>query len=291
LRGGRYHTAIDLLWWKGVYNLGHSEVGCVASLTFLYIHNAGKFFPHAVLPFEVVFLHALVVVAFTTLTDSGSAHLSKVFVDLLRDNVVVFIRPVAETENDIFEAIEFMFTLAKFKRLIRKVLHKLYSVVGRLAFTVCSHHKDGGTALGNFIQILKVIFLGITNEGGETELGLGFLSDTNGVFFSCPCLRPVEDDKALFLQNNYKNETERYEKTTYSSLHLRNEITRIPMTVCLFDRGGSGFWLKRRAEDLVTEEIKSSQDDAQDEDEDVCGHWKRHGKFTEAQRGGGEGKW
>jgi hypothetical protein len=34
------------------------------------------------------------------------------------------------------------------------------------------------------VQILKVIFFRITNEGGETELGLGFLGDTDGVFFS-----------------------------------------------------------------------------------------------------------
>jgi hypothetical protein len=197
-----YHTAIDLLRRVGVYNLGHSEVRCIAALTFLYIHNTSKCVPHAVLPFEVVFLHALIVVTFTALTDPDSAHLSKVFVDLLRDNVVVFVRLVAETENDILETIELMFALAKFEGLVRKVLHKLYGIVGRLAFTVGSHHEYCGTVLGNLVQTLKVIFFGITNEGCETEFGLGFLGDTNGVFFGSPSLRTVKDNKALFLQHN-----------------------------------------------------------------------------------------
>jgi hypothetical protein len=138
------------------------------------------------------------------------------------------------------------------------------------------------------VQTLEVIFFGITNEGCETEFGLGFLGDTNGVFFGCPSLRPVKDNKALFLQNNEKNKTEGYERTTYSSLHLRDEITRIPMAVCLLDSRGSGFRCGRRAEDLVTEEIEGRQDDDQDEDEDVGGYRKCHGKRKEWQRSGGE---
>jgi len=148
-------------------------------------------------------------------------------------------------------------------------LHKLYGIVGRLAFTVGSHHENCGAVLGNLVQTLKVIFFGITNEGCETEFGLGFLGDTNGVFFGSPSLRPVEDNKALFLQNNEKNKAGGYERTTYTSLHLRDEITRIAMAVCLLDSRGSGFLCSRRAEDLVTEEIEGCQDDAQDEDEDV----------------------
>jgi hypothetical protein len=284
LKDGMYHTTIDLLWRVGVYNLGHSKVRCVAALTFLYIHNTRKCFPHAVLPFEVVFLHALIVVAFTTLTDPESAHLSQIFVDLLRDNVVVFVRLVAETENDILEAIELMFALAKFEGLIRKVLHELYGIVGGLAFTIGSHYENCGAVLGNLVQTLKVIFFGITNEGCETEFGLGFLGDTNGIFFGSPSLRPVKDNKAFFLQNNDKNKTEGYERTTYSSLHLCDEITRIAMAVCLLDSRGSGFRCSGRAKDLVSEEIEGCQDDAQDEDEDVGGYRECHGKHKESER-------
>jgi len=231
----RLHTAIDLLGRERVLNLGHSEVGCIATLTFLYIHNAGKCVPHAILPFEVVFFHTLVIVAFTTLTNPDSTHLREMFVDLLRDNVIMFVSLVAEAENDIFETADPMFALAKFERLVRKILHKLYGIVGRLAFTVRGHHENCSTVLGYLVQILKVVFFRITNEGGETELGLGFLGDANGVFFSGSSLRAVKDDKALFLQNNYKMQLKGKERATYSSLHLLDKITRVSMTICLLD--------------------------------------------------------
>jgi len=57
------------------------------------------------------------------------------------------------------------------------------------------------------------------------------------------------------------------------------------MAVCLLDSRGSGFRCSRRAEDLVTEEIEGCQDDAQDEDEDVGGYRKCHGKRKELPRG------
>jgi hypothetical protein len=48
------------------------------------------------------------------------------------------------------------------------------------------------------------------------------------------------------------------EGATYSSLHLCDKITRVSITVCLLDSGSRGFRFRRRAEDLVAEEIEGS---------------------------------
>lgn len=186
-KGGQ-HTAVDLLGHDGVLNLGHSEVRGVATLTFFHIHDTSECFPHAVFPFKVVLFHALVVVALAAVTHPGSSHFCKVFVDLLRDNVIMLVRPVAEAEDNVLETVELMFTLAELERLVGEVLHKLDSIVGRFTFTVGSHHENRSTILGNLVQVLKVIFFGVAYEGSETELGLGFLSDANSVLLGCPSL-------------------------------------------------------------------------------------------------------
>jgi hypothetical protein len=100
----------------------------------------------------------------------------------------MLVRPVAEPEDNVLETVELMTTLAELERLVGEVLHKLNSIVGRFAFTVGSHHENRSTILGNLVQVLKVIFFGVTYEGSETELGLGFLSDTNSVLLGCPSL-------------------------------------------------------------------------------------------------------
>src|SRR5712671_6683455 len=100
----------------------------------------------------------------------------------------MLVRPVAEAEDNVLETVELMFTLAELERLVGKVLHKLNSIVGRFAFTVGSHHENHSTILGNLVQVLKVILFGVAYEGSETELGLGFLSDTDSVFLGRPCL-------------------------------------------------------------------------------------------------------
>lgn len=182
------HTVVDLLRRERVLNLGHNEVSCVATLALLHVHYASECFPHAILPFEVILLHALVIVAFTALTDPGSTHLCKVFVDLLRDNIVMLVRLVAEAEDDVFETVEFVFTLAKHEGLIGEILHKLHSIIGRFAFTVSCHNENRSAVLENLIQILEFIFFRVTNEGSETKLGFGFLSNTDSVFLSGPRL-------------------------------------------------------------------------------------------------------
>jgi len=185
---GRQHTAVDLLRCDGVLNLGHSKVRGVTTLAFFHVHDTGECFPHAILPFEVILFHALIVIALTAVTDPGGTHLGKVFIDLLRDNVIMLVRLVAEAEDNILETVELMFTLAELERLVREVLHKLYSVVGRFAFTVGRHHENCSTILGKLVQVFKVIFFRVADEGSETELGLGFLSDTNSVLLGCPSL-------------------------------------------------------------------------------------------------------
>jgi hypothetical protein len=166
----RQHTAVNLLSREGVLNLGHSEVRGITTLALFHIHHTCESIPHAVLPFEIILFHALVVVTFTAETDPGGPHLCKVFINLLRDNVIMLVCPVAEAEDNILETVQLMFTLAELKRLIRKILHKLNGIVGRLAFTVSGHYKNCSAIIGNLVQVVKIIFFGITDEGSETEL-------------------------------------------------------------------------------------------------------------------------
>lgn len=165
----RQHTAINLLSWEGILNLGHSEVRGITTLALLHVHDTCECIPHAVLPFQVILFHALVVVTLTAVTDPSGPHLCKVLVDLLRDNVIMLVCPVAEAEDNVLETVELMFTLAELKRLVRKILHKLNGIVGRFTFTVSGHHKNCSAILGNLVQVVKIIFFGVTDEGGETE--------------------------------------------------------------------------------------------------------------------------
>src|SRR6266404_2560507 len=181
-------TAVNFLGREGVLNFVHCEVCSVSALSFLHIHYASKRFPHAVLPFKVVFFHAFVVVTLTTITNPRGAHLGEMFVDFLRDDNIMFISPVSEAKDDVFEAVESTLALAKFERLVREILHQLHSIVGRFTFSIRGHHENCGTVLGNLIQILEVIFFRVTDKGSEAKLGLGFFGDTNSVFFSCPGL-------------------------------------------------------------------------------------------------------
>src|SRR6266702_1132979 len=181
-------TAVNLLSREGVLNFVHCEVGSIPALSFLHVHYASKRFPHAVLPFKVVFFHAFVIVTLTALTNPRGAHLGKMFVDLPRDDIVMLVSPVSEAKHDIFETVKSMSALTKLEGLVREVLHQLHSIVGRFAFTIRGHHENCGTVLGNFIQILKVVFFGVTDKGSEAKLGFSFLGDTNGVFFGCPSL-------------------------------------------------------------------------------------------------------
>src|SRR6266403_4045355 len=100
----------------------------------------------------------------------------------------MFVRLVAEAEDNVLETVELMLTLAELERLFGEILHKLNGIVGRFAFTVGSHHENHSTILGKLVQFLKVIFFRVAYEGSETELGLGFLSDTNSVFLGSPSL-------------------------------------------------------------------------------------------------------
>jgi hypothetical protein len=38
------------------------------------------------------------------------------------------------------------------------------------------------------VQVVKIVFFRVADEGSETELGLGLLSDTNSVFLGRPGL-------------------------------------------------------------------------------------------------------
>ena len=157
-------------------------------MSFLYVHYASERFPHAVLPFKVIFFHALVIVTLTAFTNPHGAHFRKVFVDMPCDDIVMFVGLVSEAKYDVFETVKSMFALAKLEGLFRKILHELDSIVGRFTLPICGHHENSSTILWNLIQILEVIFFGVANKGSKAKLGFSLLGDTNGIFFSRPSL-------------------------------------------------------------------------------------------------------
>ena len=157
-------------------------------MAFLNIHGLSESFPHGIFPLEVILLHALVVITFTTLTDTDGTHVLQVTVDVARNKVIVLVSFVTETEDNIFEAGKLVFAVGEFKRLVGELLAEFNSVIRGFTFTVGSHDKEDGTVLGELVEILKVIFLRVTNERSKAELGLGFLCNTNGVLLSGTCL-------------------------------------------------------------------------------------------------------
>jgi hypothetical protein len=120
-------------------------------------------------------------------------------VDVSADRIVVFVRLIAETKNDVLESWEGMLAVAELERGVTKILHELYGIVGRFALTVCGHDEEGCTIGWYLVEILKVVFLWITDERGKTKFRFGFLCKTNGVFFCSAGLRAVKDDETLFL--------------------------------------------------------------------------------------------
>jgi hypothetical protein len=178
---------------------GNGEIGTVATLALLDVHGQGKRRPHAIFPFQIILLHALVIIAFAPLADSYGSHTREILVDVSADRIIVFVRLVAETKNDILESWYGMLAVAELERGVTEILHELYGIVGRLALTVCSHDEEGCTVGWYLVEILKVIFLRITDERGKTKFRFGFLCETNGVFFRRAGLRAVKDDETLFL--------------------------------------------------------------------------------------------
>ena len=182
-----------------VLDLRDGEVRGVTTLTLLDIHRLRKCLPHAILPLEVVLLHALVVIALAALADTDSAHLGEIGVDVARNKVVMLVGLVAETEDNVLEIGKLVFTIRELEAIVGKVLTESDGVVGGLAFTVGGHDEENARVLGDLVEVLEVVLLGITDERGETELLLRLLGKTNGILLRSTCLRAVEDDDALFL--------------------------------------------------------------------------------------------
>lgn len=182
-----------------ILNLGNDKVGRVAALTLFDVHSLGECLPHTVLPLQVVLLHALVVITFSALTHTDGTHLLEVVVDVARNEVVVLVRLVTETEDHIFEALELMLAVRELEGLVREVLTELNGVVRGLSLTVGGHDEKDAAVVGDLVEILEVVLLGVAHERRETELGLGFLCKADRIFLRGTCLRAVEDDDALLL--------------------------------------------------------------------------------------------
>ena len=194
----RGRTKIDFLR-RVIINFSDDKVRSVTTLALFDVHGLGKRLPHAVLPLQVVLLHALVVVALSAHANADCVHLFEVTVDVAGDEVVVLVCLVAETEDDIFEAGELVLAVREFKGLVGEVLAELNSVVRGLSLAVGSHDEEDAAVVRKLVEVLEVVLFRVADQGRKTELGLGLLCETNGVLFRSTCLRAVEDDDALFL--------------------------------------------------------------------------------------------
>ena len=95
-----------------------------------------------------------------------------------------------------------MRAVGELEALVGEVLYELDGVVCRLAFSIGGDDEDRSAAFGKLIEVFEIVFLWVANKGGETELGFGFLRDTNGVLFSSTRLRAVKDYQSLFLKES-----------------------------------------------------------------------------------------
>jgi hypothetical protein len=164
------------------------EIGAFAASALLYTHDARKFGPHLLLPLEVVFFHALVIITFATFADALSAERCKLLIDIACDLVVVFVRLVAEPEYNVLETFEAMFALGKFKVIFIDIVHEFDCVIGGLSLAICGHDKDSGTAFREVIKLVEVILFKIAYKGPKPEAGLGLFSNPDGVLFGGTCL-------------------------------------------------------------------------------------------------------
>lgn len=191
-------TEVDLFKGMGI-QLRNNEVCGITALALFDAHCGRERVPHAVLPLQIVFFHALVVVTLATFADAGRTHLGEGSIDAAADNVVVLVGLVAQTEDNVLEAIEVSTTVGEFERVVFKVLHQLHCIIGGFAFSVGGHDKDSSAVFGELVEVLEIVLFGIADEGGETELLFGLLCETDGVLFCRSCLRAVEDYNPLFL--------------------------------------------------------------------------------------------
>jgi hypothetical protein len=159
-RSGRQFTEVDLLRRVGSVFSDH-KVRSVAALTLFDVEGGSELWPHLLLPFKVILFHSLVVIALTPGTQSDGTKLTELGVDLLGNHIVVFIRSVAEAEDDVFDAIEAMLAFGEGKVTVFEVLHELYGVVCRLALAISGHDEHNSAVFRNGIKVFEFIFFRI----------------------------------------------------------------------------------------------------------------------------------
>jgi len=196
-REGR--TQVNLLFRVGL-QLADNKVSGVTALALLDSQSLSKGVPHSILPLKIIFLHTLVVVALTALSDPRSTRLLQLPVYDPRDGIIVLVRLVSQSKHDVLDSIKSMRAVGELETLVGEVLNELNGVVGGFTLSVGGDDEDRGTSFGELIEVLEVVLLWVAYEGSEAELGLGFLCNTDCVLFSSTGLRTVEYDQPLFLK-------------------------------------------------------------------------------------------
>lgn len=107
-------TEVNLFRGMGI-QLRNDKVSGIAALAFFDAHSGRECLPHTVLPLQVVFLHALVVVTLAAFADAGSTHLGERSVDTTANNVVVLVGLVTQTKDDVLEAGEVSAAVGEFE--------------------------------------------------------------------------------------------------------------------------------------------------------------------------------
>ena len=75
----------------------------------------------------------------------------------------------------------------------------MHGVICGFTLAIRGHDEECGAIWRQLVQVLEIVFLGVTNEGSKAKFRLGLLGETNSVLLCSACLRAVKDDETLVL--------------------------------------------------------------------------------------------
>ena len=91
--------------------------------------------------------------------------------------------PIAETKDDVLDALQLVFTVRELETLVGEVLAERDSVVGWLALTIRGHDEESAAVLRKLVELFEVVLLGIADKGSKTKLLLSLLGKTDSILF------------------------------------------------------------------------------------------------------------
>lgn len=99
----------------------HDEISRISACTLLNGHNTGELIPHAIFPCEIILLHTLIIVPLASLANPHASSFRQRLVDLAANDIIVLVRPIAQSEYDVLQAGELVCTIAKGEVILAQV--------------------------------------------------------------------------------------------------------------------------------------------------------------------------